>query len=185
MTNSAPHDGQRPPLSEGERAEMHETTEHLPRGASGIASSAGPRQDATRIDANRSVSAPVHAPLVDTPASHARNGLQILVGIRERVLPPYRGLVDPREPVDYPMALRLYGERAYVLTETELGGLQELLAQIARPVVPAALPLRSTADVPQLEAELREMERTNRELADKNADYRAAEAVIDALESQR
>lgn len=152
MTNSAPHDDRRPSLSEAKRAERHETTEHLPRGASGFTPSEGPRQDATGIDPNRRVSAPLHAPLADTAISHLRNAAQILVGIRT-------------------MGATLEGgDCTYHITAAELNGLSArigaAIAQIEAERVSRPLMLRSTVDVPLLEAQLREMQKTVEELAE-------------------
>lgn len=220
MTKSAPHDGQRPPLSEEKSVRMHETMEHLPPRASGSAPSEAPRQDATGTDQNRTVSAPVHAPpaVVESSDARLRNALQILAlkdSAQDQFVEGFkRSYAKNRQIYNHEIAARALW--AFAWQCLGLDEVERLVAAAARqlttfsptPEQVNALPPKIRGYIHDLETncdpagmvrenviagettralheQLREMERTNRELAGHNEDFRAAESVIDSLESQR
>lgn len=197
MTNSAPHDGQRPPLSEEKSVRMHETMEHLPPRATVAAQTEGPRQDATGTDRNRTVSAPVSAPpaVIETPEARLRNALQILA-LKESAADEFvegfkRSYGKNRQIYNHEIAgkaLWAFAWQCLGLDEIErlvqLAAKDLQVADVRRRAERAEIEGRSQL-ARKLDETWRQMEATNRELADHNADFQAAESVIDSLESQR
>lgn len=157
---------------------------------SGVASGSGRAPTCGESATNPATSA---RQLTDTPVGHAKNGLQILSLIRSRDLPP----IGPGLNWQGPTILRLYGERAYVITASELKAVEDrIMAAIAqleeerqrrfrlrhqRGVVHEVREdgtvrafreqpgaWREVAPDPALVEQLRQMERTNAELRDQS-----------------
>lgn len=147
-TESAPH-GDSTPSSRGVACEVHETMEHLRARATEPAAYDVGTTTGPEVERNRTVPAPVHAPLVDTPASHLRNALQIFYGANMGTASAPLFALSETEQHDVFRRVVL----ALVEIETQRARRREILRQTIR---------RRTET---LAADLQHIDRTNRELA--------------------